>query len=46
MAGYELNYEALDDADKKKEVTAAEEFIDWVELVRSGKVRRDRKSVV
>ncbi len=33
MAGYELNYEALDDADKKKEVTAAEEFIDWVETI-------------
>lgn len=33
MAGYELNYEALDDADKKKEVTASEEFIDWVETI-------------
>jgi len=33
MAGYELNYEALDDADKKKEITAAEEFIDWVETI-------------
>ena len=33
MAGYELNYEALDDADKKKETTAAEEFIDWVETI-------------
>ncbi|MCM1023789.1 MAG: signal peptidase I [Prevotella sp.] len=33
MAGYELNYEALDDADKKKEVTVAEEFIDWVETI-------------
>jgi len=32
MAGYELNYEALDD-DKKKESSAAEEFIDWVETV-------------
>ncbi len=32
MAGYELNYEALDE-DKKKEVSAAEEFIDWVETV-------------
>ncbi len=33
MAGYELNYEALDEADKKKETTAAEEFIDWVETI-------------
>lgn len=33
MAGYELNYEVLDEADKKKEVTAAEEFIDWVETI-------------
>ncbi len=33
MAGYELNYEALDEADKKKEVTAAEELIDWVETI-------------
>lgn len=33
MAGYELNYEAIDDVDKKKEVTAAEEFIDWVETI-------------
>lgn len=33
MAGYELNYEALDDDDKKKEVTAAEEYLDWVETV-------------
>lgn len=33
MAGYELNYEALDEADKKKEVTASEEFIDWVETI-------------
>lgn len=32
MAGYELNYEALDD-DKKKEVTAAEEYLDWVETI-------------
>lgn len=32
MAGYELNYEALDE-DKKKETSAAEEFIDWVETV-------------
>ncbi len=32
MAGYELNYEALDE-DKKKESSAAEEFIDWVETV-------------
>lgn len=32
MAGYELNYEALDD-DKVKKSSAAEEFIDWVETV-------------
>lgn len=32
MAGYELNYEALDD-DKKKEVTASEEYLDWVETI-------------
>ncbi|MBQ7981010.1 MAG: signal peptidase I [Oscillospiraceae bacterium] len=32
MAGYELNYEALDD-DKEKKPSAAEEFIDWVETV-------------
>lgn len=33
MAGYEINYEALDGEDKKKEVTAAEELIDWVETI-------------
>ncbi len=33
MAGYEINYEALDEADKKKETTAAEELIDWVETI-------------
>lgn len=33
MAGYELNYEALDETDKKKEITVAEEFIDWVETI-------------
>ena len=32
MAGYELNYEAIDE-DKKKETSAAEEFVDWVETV-------------
>ncbi len=32
MAGYELNYEALDD-DKEKKPSAAEEFIDWVETI-------------
>lgn len=32
MASYELNYEALDE-DKKKETSAAEEFIDWVETI-------------
>lgn len=32
MAGYELNYEALDD-EKEKKPSAAEEFIDWVETV-------------
>lgn len=32
MARYELNYEALDD-DKKKEVSAAEEYLDWVETI-------------
>lgn len=33
MAGYELNYEALDDYGKKKEASAAEEYLDWVETV-------------
>lgn len=33
MAGYELNYEALDEDKKKESGSAAEEFIDWVETV-------------
>ncbi len=33
MAGYDINYEALDEADKKKETTVAEELIDWVETI-------------
>lgn len=32
MAGYELNYEALD-GEEKKEVTAAEEYLDWAETI-------------
>lgn len=33
MARYELNYEALDNYGKKKEVSAAEEYLDWVETI-------------
>lgn len=33
MARYELNYEALDNYGKKKEVGAAEEYLDWVETI-------------
>ena len=32
MAKYELNYEALD-ADKKKEASSAEDYLDWVETI-------------
>ena len=32
MAKYELNYEALDEV-KKKEVSASEEYLDWVETI-------------
>ncbi len=32
MAKYELNYEVLD-GEKNKEITAAEEFLDWVETI-------------
>ncbi len=32
MAKYELNYEVLDE-NKNNEITAAEEFIDWVETI-------------
>lgn len=32
MAKYELNYEALDE-DKSKEVSAAEDYLDWVETI-------------
>lgn len=33
MAGYELNYEALDEDEKKKGAHASEEFLDWVETI-------------
>jgi len=33
MAGYEINYEAMEESGKKKETTAAEELIDWVETI-------------
>lgn len=33
MARYELNYEALDNYGKNKEVSAAEEYLDWVETI-------------
>ncbi|MCH5193083.1 MAG: signal peptidase I [Oscillospiraceae bacterium] len=33
MARYELNYEALDNYGKKKENSAAEEYLDWIETV-------------
>ena len=33
MAKYQLDYEALENNDQNKEVTAAEEYLDWVETI-------------